>query len=84
MRGQRRDMNGQGDGSGTNAPAVAAGTCLVVAAEADGVGPSVLLTVNAASRRQYLFSCAEGGAVQVDPGISQLTPRLLSTLETKT
>jgi hypothetical protein len=24
-----------------------------------------------------------GGAVQVDPGVSQLTPRLLSTLETK-
>jgi len=26
---------------------------------------------------------SQGGAVQVDPGFSQLTPRLLSTLETK-
>jgi len=37
-----------------------AATCVVVAAEADGVGPSVLITCAAGSRRQYLFACAEG------------------------
>jgi hypothetical protein len=42
------------------AAAAAATTCLVVAAEADGVGPSVLVTCCGGSRRQYLFSCAEG------------------------
>ena len=41
------------------AAAVAAGSCIVVGAEADGVAPSILLTV-ASSKRQYLFGCAEG------------------------
>ena len=36
-----------------------AGSCLIIGAEADGVGPSVLLTC-AGSQRQYLFGAAEG------------------------
>ena len=36
-----------------------AGSCLILGAEADGVGPSVLLTC-AGSQRQYLFGAAEG------------------------
>ena len=38
-------------------PPVGGMTALVVAAEADGVGPSVLVTVGGG--RQYLFGCAE-------------------------
>ena len=50
-----------GDGGGERAPPCEpSGTCLVVAAEADGVAPSVLLTCARGARRQYLFSCAEG------------------------
>ena len=37
-------------------------SCLVVAADADGVAPSILLTCGSGARRQYLFGCAEGFA----------------------
>ena len=40
-------------------PPSEAGSCLIIGAEADGVGPSVLLTC-AGSQRQYLFGAAEG------------------------
>lgn len=40
-------------------PPSEAGSCLILGAEADGVGPSVLLTC-AGSQRQYLFGAAEG------------------------
>ena len=41
-------------------------------------GPEDRLRIAAAA------AAAQGRAVQVDPGFSQLTPRLLSALETKT
>jgi ribonuclease Z len=37
-----------------------AASVLVVGADADGVAPSLLLTCNRGSKRQYLFGCAEG------------------------
>ena len=37
-----------------------AASVLVVGADADGVAPSLLLTCDRGSKRQYLFGCAEG------------------------
>ena len=57
-------FSGEGGRRRRRAPTMAdlpseAGSCLIIGAEADGVGPSVLLTC-AGSQRQYLFGAAEG------------------------
>ena len=41
-------------------PPAASARVAVVAAEADGVSPSLLVTCATGAKRQYLFSCAEG------------------------
>ena len=40
-------------------PPAASARVAVVAAEADGVSPSLLVTCATGAKRQYLFSCAE-------------------------
>ena len=60
------------------------GPCSKGAQRVDIMVSSVREAVSDVVRDQKPYELFNGGAVQVDPGFSQLTPRLLSALETKT